>query len=68
MTNEQFQKLATQVWIFLFGITVGWFFLFPSFFWWLPLFMIVMLIVARELVYQAEKKVMKHEQKSKVNS
>lgn len=68
ISDEQFQMLATQVWILFFGLTIGWAILIFKVFWWLPLFMIVMLIIARKLIHKVERKMNEYEQKSKISS
>ncbi|MDT2747035.1 hypothetical protein [Vagococcus fluvialis] len=51
MTDTQFEMLATQVWIFMFGISIGATLVDFKFFWWLPLFIILVLAAYRIWAY-----------------
>ncbi|MFW3538027.1 hypothetical protein [Vagococcus fluvialis] len=51
MTDTQFEMLATQVWIFMFGISIGAMLVDFKFFWWLPLFIILVLVGYRIWAY-----------------
>ena len=51
MTDTQFEMLATQVWIFMFGISIGATLVDFKFFWWLPLFIILVLVAYRVWAY-----------------
>ncbi|WNF91318.1 hypothetical protein [Vagococcus fluvialis] len=51
MTDTQFEMLATQVWIFMFGVSIGAMLVDFKFFWWLPLFIILVLVEYRIYAY-----------------
>lgn len=51
MTDTQFEMLATQVWIFMFGVSIGAMLVDFKFFWWLPLFIILVLVAYRIWAY-----------------
>lgn len=51
MTDTQFEMLATQVWIFMFGVSIGAALVDFKFFWWLPLFIILVLVAYRIWAY-----------------
>ncbi|UDM70171.1 hypothetical protein [Vagococcus fluvialis] len=51
MTDTQFEMLATQVWIFMFGVSIGATLVDFKFFWWLPLFIILVLAAYRIWAY-----------------
>jgi hypothetical protein len=56
MTDTQFEMLATQVWIFMFGVSIGAMLVDFKFFWWLPLFIIICLFVTRGLLRIIDKR------------
>lgn len=51
MTDTQFEMLATQVWIFMFGVSIGATLVDFKFFWWLPVFIILVLVGYRIYAY-----------------
>lgn len=51
MTDTQFEMLATQLWIFMFGVSFGAMLVDFKFFWWLPLFIILVLVAYRVYAY-----------------
>ncbi|MBO0477927.1 hypothetical protein DOK76_12710 [Vagococcus sp. DIV0080] len=51
MTEKDFEMLATQAWFIMFGVSVGAALVDFRSFWWLPLFIIVVLVVYRIYVY-----------------
>lgn len=51
MADTQFEMLATQVWIFMFGVSIGAMLVDLKFFWWLPVFIILVLVAYRIWAY-----------------
>lgn len=50
MRQEKFEMAMSNVWFLMFGLSLG-AFLIDSRFWWMPVFIIICLIVARVLIH-----------------
>ena len=54
MRQEKFEMAMSNVWFLMFGLSLG-AFLIDSWFWWMPIFIIVCLVVARVLIRLIER-------------
>lgn len=55
MRQEKFEMAMSNVWFLMFGLSLG-AFLIDSWFWWMPVFIIVCLVVARVLIRRIDRK------------
>lgn len=55
MRQEKFEMAMSNVWFLMFGFSVGVTSIIPSF-WWMPVFIIICLIVARVLIRRIDRK------------
>lgn len=67
MTDKQFEMLMTQIWLIMFGVSVGAAVVEPKVFWWLPLFIIGVLVAYRFYVGLIDWRVIKNVHRNKAN-
>ena len=61
MKEETFQMVMTQVWFIVFGISLGATIVEP-WFWWMPVFILICLVITRKLIKHIDGKVKRYEE------
>lgn len=68
ISDDRLGKFTTSTWFFWMGVSCGLLKEDLTFFWWVPVFLLVCLVIVKLTIYLVDKKVKKREPKSKVNS